>query len=206
MNTLLLIDLQNDFLPGGALAVSEGDEVIPIANGLLPRFDLIVASQDWHPVDHGSFAACHAGKKPGDLITLDGLPQVLWPVHCVQNTDGADFAPTLDRRRINHITRKGMDRHIDSYSAFFDNGHRKATDLHTYLQGKGVTHLHLLGIATDYCVKFTALDAMQLGYRVTLIEDACRGVDLNPGDVARAVEEMRRAGVEITSSAVFMSR
>jgi len=200
MNTLLLIDLQNDFLPGGALAVREGDQVIPLANRLMPRFDLVIASQDWHPANHDSFAANHPGKKVGELIELASMPQILWPAHCVQNTSGADFAPALDRTRIAHITKKGTDPAIDSYSAFFDNGRKKATDLDAFLRARGITHLHLLGIATDYCVLFTALDARKLGYRVTLIEDACRGVNLHPKDVANAFDKMRQAGVEITTS------
>jgi nicotinamidase/pyrazinamidase len=200
MKTLLLIDLQNDFLPGGTLAVNEGDRVIPIVNRLMPQFDLVVASQDWHPANHGSFAANHTGRKVGEMIELAGTPQVLWPVHCVQGTRGADFAAALDTSRFAHITKKGTDPAIDSYSAFFDNGHKKATDLHSFLQSRGTTHLHLAGIATDYCVLFTALDARQLGYRVTLIEDACRGVNLKPTDVANAIERMRNAGVEIITS------
>jgi len=199
MNTLLLTDLQNDFLPTGALPVHGGDQVIPIANRLMPRFDLVIASQDWHPANHGSFAANHPGKKVGDTIELAGLPQILWPVHCVQNTPGADFAPALDRSRIAHITHKGIDPAIDSYSAFFDNGHKKATDLDAFLKSRKVTHLHLLGLATDYCVLFTALDARQLGYRVTLIQDACRGVNLKPTDVPNALETMRQAGMEFSN-------
>lgn len=206
MNTLLLIDLQNDFLPTGALPVPQGDRVIPLANALMPRFDLVIASQDWHPADHGSFAAHHPGKKPGDSIQLAGLTQILWPTHCVQNTPGAEFAPALDRTRIAHITQKGTDPTIDSYSAFFDNGHKKATDLQAYLQARNISHLHLLGLATDYCVQFTALDARQLGYRVTLVEDACRGVDLQPGDAARALETMRQAGVAIITSGEVLNR
>ena len=200
MNALLLIDIQNDFLPTGALPVPEGDQIIPIANALMPRFSHIVATQDWHPADHGSFAANHPGKKPGDLITLNGPPQILWPTHCVQNTPGAEFAPALDRARITHIIQKGTDPAIDSYSGFFDNGHRKATGLHDYLRAHNITHLHLLGLATDYCVKFTALDARQLGYTVTLIEDACRGANLKPTDVADALTEMHHAGVHLIHS------
>jgi nicotinamidase/pyrazinamidase len=206
MNTLLLIDLQNDFLPTGALPVPEGDRVIPIANTVMPSFDLIIASQDWHPANHGSFAANHPGKNPGEIIDLAGLPQILWPVHCVQNSPGADFAPALDRTRIAHITQKGTNPAIDSYSAFFDNGHQQATDLHAFLQSKNITHFHLLGIATDYCVKFTALDARQLGYRVTVIQDACRAVNLRATDAATAIESMRNAGVAITTSAQLLHR
>jgi nicotinamidase/pyrazinamidase len=197
MKTLLLIDIQNDFLPGGALAVAEGDRVVPVANALMPRFEWVVATQDWHPAGHKSFAANHAGRKVGEVIELEGLSQVLWPVHCVQGTRGAEFAPGLMVDRIAHVTRKGMDEHIDSYSGFFDNGHRRSTDLDAFLKAKRVTDLYVMGLATDYCVKFTALDAQALGYRVHLVVNGCRGVGLKAGDVARALDEMRAAGVEL---------
>jgi nicotinamidase/pyrazinamidase len=197
MRALLLIDIQNDFLPTGALPVPEGDQVVPVANRFMDQFDLVIATQDWHPANHGSFAANHAGRKPGELIELNGLQQILWPVHCVQATPGADFAPSLDRTRITHVVRKGTDSTIDSYSGFFDNGHRKATGLDEYLRGRNVTDLYILGLATDYCVKFTALDARQLGYAVQLVPEGCRGVDLKPGDVEAAVREMQTAGVTI---------
>jgi nicotinamidase/pyrazinamidase len=203
MKSLLLIDIQNDFLPGGALAVPEGDSVIPIANRLMRGFEEIVATQDWHPANHGSFAANHPGKKPGDTITLSGLPQILWPVHCVQNTAGADFAAALDQFHITHITRKGTDPAIDSYSGFFDNGHRGETDLHRYLQARDITDVFIAGLATDYCVKFTALDARALGYRVHLVIDACRGVNMKDGDVDRAILAMRQAGVAIEQSSAL---
>lgn len=197
VKALILVDLQNDFLPGGALAVPRGDEVIPVANRLQPEFDLVVATQDWHPQGHGSFASSYPGRKPGELSELAGLPQVLWPDHCVQGSTGADFAKTLQMNRVEAIFRKGTDPRIDSYSGFFDNGHRKSTGLGDYLRGRGVTEVFVLGLATDYCVKFTALDARRLGFRVTLVEDGSRGVELRPGDGARAVEEMRNAGVEV---------
>ena len=206
---LILVDIQNDFLPGGALAVREGDQVVPIANALMARFELVVATQDWHPPDHGSFAANHPGKRVGEVIDLAGLPQVLWPVHCVQGTRGADFAPGLERDRIVHVVRKGTDPSIDSYSGFFDNGptgSRKATGLEDYLRSRGVTDLYVMGLATDYCVKFTALDGRRLGFNVYLVLDGCRGVDLNPGDVERAVEEMRGAGVRIVCAAEVRNR
>jgi nicotinamidase/pyrazinamidase len=201
MNALILVDLQNDFLPGGALAVRDGDKVIPVANRVAAQFDgIIVATQDWHPADHGSFAANHPGHNIGDVIDLHGLKQVLWPVHCVQDTPGADFAPGLDLSRVQRIFRKGTDPNIDSYSGFYDNGHRRSTGLGEYLRANGVTSVSILGLATDYCVKFTALDAVQLGFATTVLEDACRGVDLSPGDVGRALEEMRSRGVRIASS------
>jgi nicotinamidase/pyrazinamidase len=197
MRALIIVDVQNDFLPGGALAVPGGDEIVPILNGLQPRFDLIVATQDWHPPKHGSFAANHPGRTPGETIDLAGLPQILWPVHCVQGTPGAEFAPTLDRSRWARVFTKGTDPEIDSYSGFFDNGHRRATGLGEYLGAEGVEEVYVAGLATDYCVKFTALDARGLGFETFLIADASRGVDLQAGDCARAVEEMRAAGVKI---------
>jgi nicotinamidase/pyrazinamidase len=200
MNALVLVDIQNDFLPGGALAVPQGDQVIPIANRVQPHFDLVVATQDWHPADHASFAANHPARSIGDVIELDGLPQILWPVHCVQGSRGAELAPDLDRSHIARVFRKGEDPHIDSYSGFFDNGHRRATGLGDYLRKQDVRNIYLAGLATDYCVKFTALDARQLGFNVYLIEDACRGVNLNPGDVSTAVAEMRAAGVKVAQS------
>jgi nicotinamidase/pyrazinamidase len=194
---LILVDIQNDFIPGGALPVREGDRVVPIANRLQENFDLIVSTQDWHPPNHGSFASQHPGKKPGLLIDLNGLPQVLWPDHCVQGSWGAEFHPDLKTDRVARVFRKGTDPGIDSYSGFFDNGHRKGTGMAEYLKGQRVTDVFVCGLATDYCVKFTALDARSLGFQTHLIEDASRGVELNPGDIAAAVEEMRRVGVLI---------
>lgn len=200
MTALVLVDIQNDFLPGGALAVPEGDQIIPIVNSLLPRFELIVATQDWHPPGHASFAANHPGRKPYEQIDLDGLPQTLWPVHCVQNTGGALFAPGLDTRRIARVFPKGTDPRIDSYSGLFDNGHRQSTGLAEWLRERGVSGIDVVGLATDYCVKFTALDAAQEGFRVHLIEDACRGVNLAPDDTGRALDQMRQAGVRVIRS------
>ena len=201
MEALILVDIQNDFVPGGALAVPGGDEVVPLVNRLQARFGLIAATRDWHPPDHGSFAANHSGKSPGDSVELGGLEQTLWPVHCVQNTPGADFAPGLNRDRWAKVVFKGTDATIDSYSGFYDNGHRKATGLGDYLRREGVRTVFVAGLATDYCVKFTALDAQALGFSTYMVRDCCRGVDLNPGDVERAVDEMRAAGVGIVDSA-----
>jgi nicotinamidase/pyrazinamidase len=203
MNTdraLILVDLQNDFVPGGALAVREGDAVIPVANRVQQAFDLIVASRDWHPRDHGSFAANHPGRNVGDVIDLHGLPQILWPVHCVQNTSGADFVSGLDLSRIDRVFLKGTDKEIDSYSAFFDNGHRRSTGMGDYLKERGVRDVYVCGLATDYCVKFTALDARQLGFNVHLIEDASRAINLKPDDCAKALDEIRRVGGHIIRS------
>ncbi len=202
MKALILVDLQNDFCPGGALPVPEGDRVIPLVNRLVARFDLVVATQDWHPGDHGSFAAGHPGKKPGDVIELHGLAQILWPVHCVRGTAGAEFHPGLDRSRIARVFQKGTDPRIDSYSGFFDNGRRKATGLEDYLREQGASEVYVCGLATDYCVESTALDAASLGFHAHLIEDACRGVELHPGDIARAIAEMQAAGVVVLGSGV----
>jgi nicotinamidase/pyrazinamidase len=200
MDALILVDLQNDFCAGGALAVPDGDAVVSVANRLLPSFPLIVATQDNHPPTHLSFAQNHTGKSVYEQIDLDGLPQVLWPVHCVAGTRGAAFHPQLDSARITRVFPKGTDARIDSYSGFFDNGQRKATGLGDYLKAQGVTRVYVLGLATDYCVKWTALDAVRLGFEVHLIEDACRGVGLQPGDIPAALAELRAAGVQIESS------
>jgi len=197
---LIIVDVQNDFLPGGALAVPGGDEVIPVINRAAQCFDVVVATQDWHPANHGSFAANHPGCEPGDLIELNGVKQVLWPVHCVQNTRGAAFADGLDMTRVARVFPKGTDPGVDSYSGFFDNGRRHSTGLGEYLKEQGVTDVYVLGLATDYCVKFTALDAVELGFATFLIEDGCRAVELQPGDAARAIKEMKRSGVHVIAS------
>jgi len=200
MNALIVVDLQNDFLPGGALAVPGGDEVIPLANELQRRFDVVLATQDWHPPDHGSFAANHPGKKPGDRIMLDGIEQILWPVHCVQNTHGSEFAPSFDTTRIDYVFHKGIDPSIDSYSTFFDNAHRRSTGLADYLKDRAIKDIYLLGLALDYCVKYSALDARQLGLNTHVVLDGCRGIDLQPGDVDLALKEMKAAGAGIVQS------
>lgn len=200
MRALILVDLQYDFCPGGALAVAHGDETIPVAAQLMPAFSMVVATQDWHPPDHKSFAVNHAGKQPYDRIDLEGLPQVLWPAHCVQGTRGAELHDALDKRQIAEVFRKGTDPSIDSYSGFFDNGHRKATGLGDWLKARGVDEVVVLGLATDYCVKWTSLDARALGFGVTLVTDGCRGVELASGDSERAIAEMREAGCTITTS------
>jgi len=206
MKALILVDIQNDFLPGGALAVPHGDEVIPIANKLQELFPLVVATQDWHPANHRSFAANHPGKKPFDRTTLNGLPQTLWPVHCVPGTNGAELAPGLNREKIAKSFQKGTDPQIDSYSGFFDNGHGKSTGLGEWLKSQRVTEAFVCGLATDYCVKFTALDAAQFGFKTHFIEDASRGLNVQPGDVAKAIEEMKRAGISVRNSSEFVNQ
>jgi nicotinamidase/pyrazinamidase len=206
MNALILVDIQNDFVPGGALAVTEGDQIVPTVNRLQPRFSLVVATQDWHPADHGSFAANHPGRQPGEVIDLNGISQILWPVHCVEGTRGADFVAGLNRDQWNRVFAKGTDPQIDSYSGFFDNGHRQSTGLGEFLRERGVTDVYVAGLATDYCVKFTVLDALELGFKPHVIEDACRGVNLHPGDVQRAIDAMRAAGAAIVTSDEILER
>lgn len=201
---LILVDIQNDFCPGGALAVPHGDAVVPVANALMSRFDLVVATQDWHPADHGSFAAQHPGKNVFELTKLGGLPQILWPTHCVEWTGGAQFAPGLDTRKIARVFPKGTARDLDSYSGFFDNGKRKATGLGDWLKARQVGAVGVLGLATDYCVKATALHAVELGFNTTVIEDGCRGVGLQPQDIPQALAELRQAGARVTPSAEML--
>lgn len=200
MQALILVDIQNDFLPGGALAVPAGDEVVAVANRLMECFPLIVATQDWHPANHGSFASQYPGRQAGDVIQLNGIPQILWPDHCVQGTWGAEFAPGLAIQRVHRVFHKGLDREIDSYSGFFDNRRLRSTGLGEFLRERGATEVAIAGLATDYCVKFSALDAIQLGFRVRVIQDGCRGVNLQPGDSARALQEMQDAGARMVSS------
>ena len=198
---LILVDLQNDFLPGGALAVPRGDEVFPLANVLQNSFDLVVATQDWHPPNHVSFAANHPGRRVGDVIDLDGQPQVLWPVHCVQGTHGAELAAGLNKTKITHVVHKGTDPNIDSYSGFFDNCHLRSAGLAEYLREQAVAAVYVLGLATDYCVKATALDAIGLGRKTHPNRRRLpRRVDLHAGDVERAIDEMRKQGVRVIPS------
>lgn len=201
MNALILVDLQNDFCPGGALEVKDGNQTVPVANSLSGLFDLVIATRDWHPSNHGSFAVNHPGKQPGDVTVLNGLPQILWPVHCVQGSTGAEFVTDLNRKNIDKIFVKGTDVGLDSYSGFFDNGHTKSTGLHDFLQQSGVETVYIMGLALDYCVKFTALDAANLGYKTYLVADGCRGVELKKGDIEKALEEMQENGISIINSA-----
>ncbi|WP_068466754.1 bifunctional nicotinamidase/pyrazinamidase [Candidatus Protochlamydia phocaeensis] len=196
---LLIVDVQNDFLPGGNLAVKQGNEIIPLINALVHYpFDLIIATKDWHPSDHGSFAANH-GKRTGEHVKLAGIDQILWPTHCVQGTRGAEFAPGWDTTCINKVIYKGTDPSIDSYSTFFDNGHLKSTGLETYLREQSIKDLYFAGLATDYCVKYSVLDALKLGFNPYVIADACRGVNLQPQDSQQALQLMQRAGAVLVS-------
>ena len=197
MDCLLLVDLQNDFMPGGALAVPSGHEVVPVANQLAARFEFVVASQDWHPPQHESFASQHSGRNVGETMQLRGITQVLWPDHCVQGTFGAEFYQGLDQSQVSEVVQKGTDPGIDSYSAFFDNARLRSTGLGNRLREREVDTVYLLGLATDYCVKFSALDAVSLGFRAKVVPEGCRGIELAAGDVKRAWEELRSAGVDI---------
>ncbi len=184
----------------------EGDQVIEIANRLAPRFELVVATQDWHPRDHGSFAANHRGRQPGEIIQLNGLRQILWPVHCVQGSQGARFHPRLDQTPINRVFRKGTHPSVDSYSGFFENDRQTATGLAAYLLSQSVGDLYVMGLATDYCVKYTAQDACRLDFRTHLIRDGCRGANLQPGDSERALQQLREQGVRLLDSADVTTR
>ncbi|MFZ4862626.1 bifunctional nicotinamidase/pyrazinamidase [Sphingobacterium sp. Mn56C] len=177
MKALIIVDLQKDFLPGGALEVPQGDEIIPLINGLMPKYDLVVATQDWHPLKHQSFAAQHPEHNVFDVIAWHGLEQTLWPNHCVQGTVGAELSEALHQERIEAIFRKGMDVAVDSYSGFYDNDRRKNTGLHGYLQNRGISEVHICGLAADFCVFFTAMDALSLGYKTAIVSRATKAID-----------------------------
>jgi nicotinamidase/pyrazinamidase len=192
---LILVDLQNDFCLGGALAVPGADDVISLANTLQSQFDVVIATKDWHPADHASFASNQPLHKVGEVIAVNGVEQILWPDHCVQGTHGAEFHPELDTSRIKKIFYKGTDKMMDSYSAFFDNAHLRSTGLADYLKSEEVETIYVMGLATDYCVRFTCLDAITLGFKTYLIEGACRGVELSEGDIQNALNELVKKGV-----------
>ena len=200
MKALIIVDVQNDFIPGGALAVAEGDMVVPIINQLQAKFDFIVATQDWHPADHGSFAANHPGKNIGEFIDLNGVNQILWPVHCVQGSQGAEFHADLNQEKWRAIFQKGMNPQVDSYSGFFDNNRQGDTGLSQFLKENGVEEIFVCGLAEDYCVKFTVLDGLEEGFKVHLILDATRAVNIQPDDFSKAMIEMENAGAVITHS------
>lgn len=196
MHALIVIDVQNDFCPGGALAVAGGDEIVAPINAMMDDFDAVVLTQDWHPSGHSSFASQHPGKAPFDLTQMPYGPQVLWPDHCVQGTDGAAFHPDLKTERADLIIRKGFRPGIDSYSAFFENDRTTPTGLEGYLRTRGISQLTLVGLATDFCVNFSAVDAAGLGFDVSVLQSACRGIDLD-GSLAAALSGMEEAGVTL---------
>ena len=199
MKALILVDIQYDFLPGGALAVAEGDAVIPVCNKIQSYFDLVVATQDWHPAGHKSFASSHAGKKEFETIELNGLQQVLWPDHCVQGMDGAEISKDLYTNKIETIFRKGTHPEIDSYSGFYDNGHLKSTGLSDYLKGKSIKEVYVAGLAADYCVYFTAKDALTEGFEAFIIEDATRAI--SPEGFEKAKQDFKSKGGKMVNSA-----
>jgi nicotinamidase/pyrazinamidase len=194
---LIVIDVQNDFCPGGALAVAGGNDIVAGINARMADFKAVILTQDWHPAGHSSFASSHPGKAPMEMIDMPYGPQVLWPDHCVQGSAGAAFHPDLDTDRADMIIRKGYTPTIDSYSAFFENDRSTPTGLHGYLQTRGLTDLTLVGLATDFCVNYSALDAARLGYGVTVDLALCRGIDI-AGSLQAAKDAMRTAGVTLT--------
>lgn len=199
-----MIDIQNDFCEEGSLAVPGASAIIPLANQLQNYFDHIIATKDWHPSDHINFAANHPGHLIGEVMVFDNIPQILWPKHCEQHSTGSEFHSLLQVDRVKKIIYKGTDKEIDSYSAFYDNAHLKSTGLYEYLRREHIQNIYLLGLATDYCIKYSALDAVKLGLHVYVIEDACRGIDLKTGDVTRAIDEMKAAGVRMIKSSDIM--
>ena len=200
MKALLIVDAQNDFLPGGSLEVPQGDVIIPVINDLQNRFNHIVATRDWHPANHGSFASNHPGHAIGDIIKLDGIDQILWPDHCIQGSPGAELSSKLNQSMIEKVFFKGKNPNVDSYSAFFDNGHKIQTELHGYLQKNKIKQLYIGGLAADVCVYFTVKDALQLGYETYLITDATKGVNLKPDDTQKAFDDLKKSGAILIES------
>lgn len=200
MTALILTDIQNDFLPGGALAVSTGNEILPVVNRIIEYpFDLVVATKDWHPEGHCSFADTH-GKNVGDIVEINGVKQILWPIHCLQNTPGSGYSPQLHQHKIQRIFYKGSEKQIDSYSAFYDNGHLRSTGLGEFLKEQGVDKVYIVGLTTEYCIAWSALDAKKFGFDTYVVKDACRPINLKPTDEQDAVQEMQNAGVHIIHS------
>jgi nicotinamidase/pyrazinamidase len=205
MDALLIIDIQNDFCPGGKLAVENGDEIIEPVNALSRIFRNVIQTQDWHPINHSSFASNHSGKEPYETVEMEYGEQVLWPDHCMQGSIGADFHPDLHTDPTKMIIRKGYRKEIDSYSAFFENDHSTKTGLDGYLREFDIKRLFLCGLATDFCVKWSALDARKLGYETFLITDAVKGIDID-GSVAQAMHEMKEAGVKFLESEALIKQ
>ncbi len=202
---LIIVDLQNDFLPQGALGVLKGDEIVPVINSLMNNFDTILTTQDWHPKNHVSFASTW-GKAIGSQVLVGGKEQTLWPVHCLQNSYGSDFPAALEVQKVSERFHKGEDKEVDSYSAFFDQQGRQATSIDAYLKKNEVQDVYIVGLATDYCVKYTVLDALKLGYRVYVIVNGCRAVNLKEGDEEKALSEMRRQGAFLIQSTDLIER
>ncbi len=199
-DVLIVTDVQNDFCPGGALAVREGDLVVPVINGIMGRFHRVVATQDWHPENHASFASNHPGKKPFDQVDQGGGMQTLWPDHCVAGTAGAAFHPGLHAAHFNLIVRKGSNPAVDSYSAFLENDKITVTGLEGYLKAIGADRVFLCGLATDYCVFYSAMDSISSGFTTAVVIDACRGIDVPDGSIDRSIREMRQKGIRIIGS------
>ena len=197
MNALIVVDVQNDFCPGGSLAVSGGDQVALYINSIRENYPLVVFTQDWHPPGHKSFSSSNPGTEVGQFIKLGGRDQVMWPDHCVQNTPGAEFRQDLDKRAEDPVVRKGELAEVDSYSAFFDNDHQHETGLRELLRARGVTDVDVVGLVTDYCVKFTVLDALKLGFGATVLREGCRAVNIQPGDGEKALQELETAGAKV---------
>jgi nicotinamidase/pyrazinamidase len=203
MRALLIVDIQNDFCPGGALAVPDGDKIVPTVNKLVNVFDAVIQTQDWHPVGHSSFSSSHNGKDPYDTVEMDYGTQVLWPDHCVQGSMGAEFHPELNTLKTQVIIRKGFRKAIDSYSTFFENDQETTTGLTGYLKQRGITDLYTVGLATDFCVKWSILDGIDEGFNMYIVKDAVKGIDLD-GSLDAAWDEMREKGVNIVTSDEFL--
>ncbi len=202
MKALIIVDIQDDFLPGGSLEVPTGNDIVPLVNKLQEQFPLVVATQDWHPEGHGSFASSHEGKEVFEKTTLGGVEQILWPDHCVQGTKGAEFSAELNTTRIEGFFRKGTDAGIDSYSGFFDNGKKKSTGLAGYLKEKGVTDVYICGLAGDVCVAFTTFDAIELNFKTFLITDATRPID--KAEFQKIINDINsKGGITIDSSEII---
>jgi len=199
-SALIVVDVQNDFCPGGGLAVTDGDNVVPVINKLTDSFSTIVATQDWHPSDHSSFSSNNSGTAVYDMKDIDGITQVMWPDHCVQGTDGADFHKELNTDKFSVVIRKGTQQRLDSYSGFLENDKKTPTGLKGYLTDKGIKKVYVTGLATDYCVLYTAMDAKSAGFEVYLVSDACRGVDFPEGNVDKAIQQMQENGIKIITS------
>ena len=197
---IIVIDIQNDFCPGGALPVKEGDRIVPVINAVMRNFDIVIGTQDWHPRNQVSFASNHKGKNVYDQVDINGIAQTLWPAHCVQGSHGAEFHKDLDTARFNLIVRKGTNPGIDSYSAFVENDKKTETGLHGYLEALKIKDVYLCGLATDYCVYFSAMDAVKYGFNTSVILDACRGIDVPEGNINKCVRDMKSAGIRIVNA------